>query len=238
MTSCKLVSQSTAKKGTNANPGQGQEPGAAAVATGDRRLQDLGRAGLVRPGRLCGTHGNDCLAPGRVADGPGKDRRLAPEATDGSRPVAASLESDRDPDDRGRSAASQRRWAPRRGRHDRALLPRARRRARLPGRPGWRGDTRRGQNRRVLRRVQRDDGRPLVPRRACRSTTRWTSCEPTVGRSSIRKSSMPFWISTLRLIPSPPAPRRLIAIRKERSPVCLASLFFTVVRERSQALGF
>ena len=82
MTSCKLVSQSTAKKGTNANPGQGREPGAAAVATGDRRLQDLGRAGLVRPGRLCGTHGNDCLAPGRVADGPGKDRRLAPEATD------------------------------------------------------------------------------------------------------------------------------------------------------------
>ena len=28
----------------------------------------------------------------------------------------------------------------------------------------------------------------------------------TVGRSSIRKSSMPFWISTLRVISSPPAP--------------------------------
>ena len=178
MTSCKLVSQSTAKKGTNANPGQGREPGAAAVATGDRRLQDLGRAGLVRPGRLCGTHGNDCLAPGRVADGPGKDRRLAPEATDapGRWPQVSNLIATQTIE--GEALLANVGGLLGRGRHDRALLPRARRRARLPGRPGWRGDTRRGQNRRVLRRVQRDDGRPLVPRRACRSTTRWTSCEP------------------------------------------------------------
>ena len=73
--------------------------------------------------------------------------------------------ADEDAHDRGPAHARPRRRRAARGRDDRARLTRALGRRRLSGRARRRADPARGDGRRGLRRLQRDDDRPLLPPR-------------------------------------------------------------------------
>ncbi len=81
---------------------------------------------------------------------------------------------------------------PRRGSHDRAQLPRALGRRRLPGQEDGRGHPGRGQDRARLRRVPRDDDRPALPQEADSSTRPTAVCARAPAASSTRLWSRSF----------------------------------------------
>ena len=94
-----------------------------------------------------------------------------------------------DPHRRGRADARPGRRPARRRRPRRARLARALGRRRLPRRPRRRRDPARGLHRLRLRRLQRDDDRPLLPQGAAARRSRSASCRRTAARSSARPSS-------------------------------------------------
>jgi putative nucleotidyltransferase with HDIG domain len=84
-----------------------------------------------------------------------------------------------------------------RGRHDRACVTRALGRPRLSGRPGRRGDSGRGPDRRRLRRLSCDDLRPQLPQgppgRACRRGA------PGLRRQPVRPGVVAALVDVVRL---------------------------------------
>ena len=97
------------------------------------------------------------------------------------------------PHDRGSADPREDRWADELDRHGRPLLARALRRHRLPRRARRRADPDRVADHRRLRRLQRDDDRPPLPRRDVDRGRDHASSRTTPAPSSIRRSWSCWW---------------------------------------------